>query len=469
MKFFKKTLCAAACALSLSASALPGHAALFDNVEEARLENGLKVILMEKHMAPAVTFQLWYHAGSRKDPWGLSGLAHVFEHMMFKGTDTYSGEAFTRMIRERGGDFNAFTAYDFAGYYANMPTEEIAVAMELEADRMQNLVLRRQDFETELQVVMEERRLRVEDNPRAYLHEQTRAAAFRAQPYHWPIIGWMGDLRRLGLEDMKRHYNAYYRPENAFIVAVGDFEKKEMLAGIRKWFGDIPAKGGVPLFDYEDPPQRGERRVSVHTHAELPHIIIGYHVPTMENSDAYVLEVIASILSGGKSAPLHRELVVEKHLAVSVSAHNPFFSKDPDLFLLSAQPMPEIDPARLERALLDIVDGLSEGAVDERELDKAKNQLETSFLYRQDSLFYQGMLLARYEIASEWESIRSYVPSIRKVGAEDVQRVAERYFTNKNRTVGILYPEGGKNGSEKESGHRSSSEEPGEARKGGDS
>ncbi|MGB3222391.1 MAG: pitrilysin family protein [Desulforhopalus sp.] len=417
-------------------------AEIFDNVTKIRLDNGLNVILMENHISPVVTFQIWYHAGSRKDTWGKTGLAHVFEHMMFKGTKKYSGEDFTRLIQSQGGNFNAFTSYDFAGYFENMMADRIDIAMKLEADRMQYLVLRPEDFQTEVKVVMEERRMRVEDNPQAYLSEQTQAIAFQAQPYHWPIIGWMDDLKRLKIEDMQRHYDLYYRPTNGFIVVVGDFQTDDMIEKIRKLFGNIPSKEQPPLIKYHDPPQRGERRVNVHTYAELPYIMIGYHVPNLKNNpdDAYVLEVIASILSAGKSSRLYKNLILEEQLALSATAYNSLLSVDPDLFSLAAEPLPDVKPDRLEDALIYQLERLKTEPVPERQLQKAKNQLETSFIYSQDSAFYQGMLLARYEIATRWEDIRNYVPAIRKVNAEMIQRVARKYFVKENSTVGILYP-----------------------------
>ena len=416
-------------------------AEIFGNVTETRLDNGLSVILMENHIAPVVTFQIWYHAGSRKDTWGNTGLAHVFEHMMFKGTKEYSGEEFTRLIQSQGGNFNAFTSYDFAGYFENMMADRIDIAMKLEADRMRNLVLRDEEFQTEVKVVMEERRMRVEDNPYAYLSEQMQAIAFQAQPYHWPIIGWEDDLKRLTIEDMRHHYDLYYQPTNAFIVAVGDFQTDKLSERIRNLFGDIPSKKQPPLIKYHDPPQRGERRVNVRTYAELPSIMIGYHVPNLENpDDAYVLEVIAAILSAGKSSRLYQDLVLEQQLALSATAHNSLLSFDPDLFYLSAEPLPEIAPDQLEAALISQLEKLKTSLVPQRQLQKAKNQLETSFIYSQDSAFYQGMLLARYEIASRWEDIRKYVPAIRKVTAEEIQRVARKYFVKENSTVGILYP-----------------------------
>jgi zinc protease len=416
------------------------EAGIGENVFETVLSNGLKVILLENHKAPLVTFQIWYRVGSRNEEWRKTGLSHLLEHMMFKGTEKYGPEEFSRIIQENGGNTNAFTSKDYTAYFENLSAERIQVAIDLESDRMQNLVLREEDFRTERMVVMEERRLRTEDNPGAFLSEQLAAAAFQTQPYRWPIIGWMSDLQRLTLDDLKQHYRIYYNPVNAFIVAVGDFNKGDLLRSIEKAFGSFP-KGVAPNQERDiDPPQLGERRILVKKEAQLPSMIMGYHVPNLQDPDSYVLEVIAAVLSGGKSSRLYQNLVQGKGLAFSVDADQPLLSKDPSLFYLSADPLPGKHVSEVEKALDQEVERLHKELVGERELEKVKNQLEAAFVYGQDSLFYQGMLLARREIASSWRSIDDYIPSIRKVLPADIQRVAKRYLTPDNRTVGILLP-----------------------------
>lgn len=417
-------------------------AELFEDVVVRPLDNGMPVILMENHKAPVVTFQVWYRTGSRHDPWGKTGLAHVFEHMMFKGTEKVSGAEFTRIIHEAGGEYNAFTSYDFAGYYATMSADRIGIVMDLEADRMQNLVLSEDDFETEKQVVMEERRLRVEDQPQAFLAEQMNATAFKAVPYHWPVIGWMSDLERMTVADARRYYRTYYRPSNAFIVVVGDFDTDDMFRQVAAVFGDIPAGEQPAYHEYREPPQTGERRVTVRLKARQPALLMGFHVPNIPHPDAYVLDVIAAVLSEGKSARLHEELVLEKELALSAGAGNSLLSADPDLFYVSAVPMRGKSVEELEEAVLDQLDRLKTEPVGERELRKAVNQLETSFIFSQDSIFYQAMLLARHEIADEWETIRSYLPAVRDVTPEDIMRVANTYFERDRRTVAVLRPIG---------------------------
>jgi len=416
------------------------EAGLKEQVFETVLPNGLKVLLLENHKAPLVTFQVWYRVGSRNEEWGKTGLSHILEHMMFKGTEKVGPEDFSRIIQENGGNDNAFTSRDYTAYFENLSADRIQIALNLESDRMQNLMLREEDFHTERMVVMEERRLRTEDNPQAYLQEQLEATAFQIHPYHWPIIGWMEDLARLILEDLKSYYRTYYNPVNAFLVVVGDFKKEEILPRIEKAFGPYH-KGAMPNQEKEkDPAQAGERRIFLKKEAQLPYIVMGYHVPNLREPDSYVLEVIATILSGGKSSRLYQSLVREKRLVLSADADHSLLSRDPSLFYLSADLLPGKEVVEVEKALDQEVERLQREPVGERELEKAKNQLEAAFVYGQDSLFYQAMLLAQHEIALNWRALDDYIPSIRKVSAEDIQRVAKRYLTPDNRTIGILIP-----------------------------
>jgi zinc protease len=421
-----------------------------DSVSEHRLDNGMKVILVENHKVPLISFQVWYRAGSRNDWWGKTGLAHVFEHLMFKGTPEISREEFTRRIQEIGGDYNAFTAHDFAAYFENVASERIEVPILLEADRLKNLEFTEEEFKTEKMVVMEERRLRTQDQPKALLMEQVDATAFKAQPYHWPVVGWMGDLIRMDYEDALRFYRLYYDPANAFIVAVGDFQKEAILKLISERFGTIPSRGAPEHYRYVDPPQMGPRRALVVSEAaRLPFVMMGYHVPNLLEPDGYVLEVISAILSRGRSSRVYENLVRGK-LAISAAASYELLSIDPPLLYLYAEPLPGIDPAVVEEALEKEIERLQTEPVSERELEKAKNQLESAFIFAQDSFFHQGMILARYEIVSSWEAVRKYLPAIRAVTAEDVQRVAKGYLTSRNKTVGVLTPESEPQPKEKE-------------------
>jgi zinc protease len=423
------------------------EAGLREQVFETHLSNGLKVILLENHKIPLVSVQVWYRTGSRNEEFGKTGISHLLEHMMFKGTKKVSAEAFTRMIEENGGHENAFTSEDYTGYFENLASDRIGVPLMIESDRMHNLILRASDFQPERMVVMEERRMRTDDNPHAYLMEQVDAAAFQAQPYHWPIVGWMDDIARITLQDLKEYYRSHYSPGNAILVIVGDFRKEKLLPQIKSLFGAIP-KGQPPaLVHYSDPPQAGERRLTVNRAAQLPAVTMGYHVPNLRDPDGYVLEVISSLLSEGKSSRLYIDLVKEKQLALDVDSDYPLLNIDPGLFTVSAQAAPGKNVSDVEKALEDQLERLTREPVGEKELEKAGNQLEAAFVFQQDSFFSQGLLLARYEIALDWRAADDYVPSVRKVTAEDVLRVAKLYLTPDKRTVGILNalpPEPGK-------------------------
>jgi zinc protease len=421
--------------------ALPAAEAGFrDLVLEKTLPNGLKVLLLENHKAPLITFQVWYRVGSRNEAWGKTGLSHMLEHMMFKGTRKISGPEFSRIIQENGGNDNAFTTKDYTAYFENLSADRLQIPIDLESDRMQNLNLREEDFRTERLVVMEERRMRTDDNPQATLMEQLEATAFQVQPYHWPIIGWMGDLTRLTLEDLQKHYQAYYSPANALLVAVGDFQKEALLPAIEKAFGAIPRRDVPAEMNVQDPRQPGERRVVVKREAQLPSLVMGYHVPNLREPDSYVLEVIAALLGQGKSSRLYESLIWKKQLALGADADYSILSRDPGLFYLFADPLPGKEVAEVEKALEEEITRLQNEPVEERELQKAKNQLESSFIFSQDSLFVQAMLLARHEIAQDWKAADDYLPAIRKVTAEEIRRVAKLFLVPENRTVGILIP-----------------------------
>ncbi|MGB7575071.1 MAG: pitrilysin family protein [Thermodesulfobacteriota bacterium] len=416
------------------------EAGLKENVFETVLPNGLKVILLENHKAPLVTFQVWYRVGSRNEAWGKTGLSHMLEHMMFKGTEKVGPEEFSRIIQENGGNDNAFTSRDYTAYFENISTDRVQVSIDLESDRMQNLLLREQDFRTERMVVMEERRLRTEDNPQANLQEHMEATAFLTSPYHWPTIGWKEDIERFTLDDLKAHYRTYYNPVNAVLIVVGDFKREELLPKIEKAFGSIP-KGIAPNQERDvDPRQIGERRIFVKKEAQLPYLVMGYHVPNLREPDSYALEVIATLLSAGKSSRLYQSLVREKRLVLSADADHSLLSRDPSLFYLSAELLPGKELAEVEKALDEEVERLKKELVGAQELEKAKNQMEASFVFGQDSLFYQAMLLARNEITLTWRAIDDYLPSIRKISPEDIQRVAKKYLKPDNRTVGVLIP-----------------------------
>ncbi len=417
----------------------PG-AAMFENASEARLSNGLKVIMLENHKAPIVCFQVWYRVGAAKETTGKTGLAHLLEHMMFKGVGRMSGEKFIEKVHESGGMENAATSYNYTCYYETLPSNRIGVAIRFEAHRMRNLKIEESDFRTERMVVLEERRMRIDDNPSSFLLEQVYAAAFQSEPYHWPVLGWSDDLRRLTIADVRAFYSKYYDPASAFIVVTGDFKKEKLLPRLEKAFGKIPRGQPAQHFLIEDPPQQGVRMVVLRRPAQVGRLVVAWHVPNLRSDDGYVLEVIKAILSSGKSSRLFDDLVRRQAVALQASAHYDLTSRDPGLFYISASFLPEKGPGEVEGAIYDELELLKKTPVGAWELQKAKNQLEASFVFGQESILSLGLKLGEYETALDWASISAYIPSIRSVTARDVQRVAAQYFTAQNRTVGILIP-----------------------------
>lgn len=412
-------------------------------VSETILANGLKVLLVEEHKAPVVTFHIWYRVGSRNERLGRTGLAHLLEHMMFKGTTRFGPGEFSAVIQRNGGRDNAFTSRDYTGYFELLAADRVELPITMEADRMVNLRLDAEDFARERSVVMEERRLRTEDDPVSSLFEESFAAAFKAHPYGQPIIGWMSDLEQLTVEDLREFYRQHYVPNNAVIVVVGDFQQDQLLAKIREAFEPIP-RAPVPARSRSiEPPQEGERRITLRRPAELPFVLLAYHVPNLRDPDSIALDVLEVVLAGGKSARLYRDLVYEKQLALSAGASNTRVSIDPHLFFLYASVMPEKTAAEVEDALLEAVKRVATEGVSARELQKAKNQLEADFILSQDSIYNLARQIASYELAGGWRGWREYLAGVRAVTAGDLRRVAAKYFAEKNRTVGVLLPGAG--------------------------
>lgn len=430
-------IAAVVCPLLRSAQAAQSYA---ERVRQAVLPNGLKLLLLEEHKAPVAVLQVWYRVGSRNEHLGRTGLSHLLEHLMFKGTKKVGPEEYSRIIQHNGGNDNAFTSDDATTYFATIASDRLGVVIDLEADRMQNLTFDDAQFTPELHVVMEERRLRTEDNPVSALFEQVSAVAFSAHPYQWPVIGWMDDLKQATRQDALDYYRRYYRPGNAVVVCVGDFSADALLKQLEQAFGSMPAAAAPPAVRAIEPPQQGENRTVLRRAAQLPFVAIAYHVPNLKAKDGAALEVISALLAGGKSARLHQQLVYEKRLARDVGASYDLTSVDPGLFLLYAQPLPGKRAHVVEQELLAQIQRLQRVPVEDRELAKAKNGLEAGFVFGQDSLFYQGMLLGQYEMAGNWRLIDTYLPSVRAVTAKEVVRVAQAYFTPLNRTVGTLDP-----------------------------
>ena len=409
-------------------------------VIEKVLPNGLKVLLKEEHKAPVVTFQIWYKVGSRNERLGATGMSHLLEHMMFKGTKNHGPKTFSQTVQRNGGNDNAFTSKDYTAYFETFAADRIGISLDLESDRMQNLLVEPKEFLSERDVVKEERRLRTEDDPVNTMVEQMMAVAFSAHPYQWPVIGWMADLNGIARDDLYNHYRTYYAPNNATIVVVGDFDAKTLFPQIEKYFSSIPRGPMVPAVSAVEPKHLGERRVIVKQQAELPAVFAGYNVPTLKHPDSYALEVLQGILSSGKSSRLYKALVYEKQLALYAGGDYDNISTDPNLFYIYAGVMPGKTSDEVEKALYGEIDKLKSELVADEEIEKAKNQIEAGFIMGQDSIFYQAMLLGQFATVADWKLLEKYVDSIRAVTKEDVMRVAKEYFNEDNRTVGVLVP-----------------------------
>ena len=409
-------------------------------VTEKVLPNGLKILLKEDHKSPVVTFQIWYRVGSRNECLGKTGLSHLLEHMMFKGTEKYGIKQFSQTVQRNGGNDNAFTSRDYTAYFENFAADRIEVALNLESDRMQNLLLDPKEFLSERDVVKEERRMRYEDDPFRYTEEQWMTAAFFAYPYQWPVIGWMADINNITRDDLYKHYQTYYTPNNATIIAVGDFDTGKLLDLITKYFGKLQRRQDVPIVGAVEPEQHGERRVNVKRPSEIAAVLAGYKTPTIMHHDSYALEVLHGILVSGKSSRLYRSLVYEKQLALHVGGDYDNVSIGPGLFYLYAKVMPGKTTGDVERALYAEIDKLKKTPPTDIEIQKAKNQIEATFILGQDSIFYQALLLGQFESAASWRILETYVKKIREVRKEDIERVANEYLSEDNRIVGVLIP-----------------------------
>lgn len=421
--------------------AAPSNAGIADAVKYQMLPNGLQVIVLENHKSPVATLNVFYHVGSRNEQFGKTGLSHLCEHLMFRGTKKLAPEEFSNIIAENGGEDNAFTTADYTDYFEVMNRDHLAVPIALEADRMENFDPK--GFDSEKAVVMEERRMRTDDNPEDALEEQGMAAAYVAHPYHWPVIGWMHDIEGLTLQDALAYHAIHYSPRNAIVVVVGDIDADTVLKQISESFG-IATNGPVaPLVTEVEPPQEGERRVELLHAANLPAVIESFHAPNYTKpSDAFALEIASEVLSDGKSSRLYQDLVVDKQMVVDEGADYDMTSFDPGMFEISAQLRPGI---KTDDALAEIdkqVAALASRPVSPEELQKAKNLEQASFVFGQDSVFREAMLLGLYQMLGNYRMIDEYMPDIDKVTAADVQRVAKAYLVKNNRTVGVLVPTG---------------------------
>lgn len=408
-------------------------------VHDYDFENGLKVLIYEDHFAPVVTTQVHYRVGSSYEPFGLTGISHMLEHMAFKGTKKYGPREYDRIIEAAGGTINAFTSLNRTVYYAHLRSDRYELELDIEADRMQNLVLPVDEFAPEKAVVMEERRLR-DNDPYYSLYEQLNLTSFLYSPYRNPGIGFMADIERFTRDDVFAWYKKYYNPANAIVVIAGDVDPTEALRLVKKHYGTIEGRRGEKLMFYESP-QRGARRFELKKNVMTAMLGIHYHTVDIHHGDFHVLEVISMILSYGLSSRFEKRLVRERGLATAIATYHSALQYGGS-FIILAITQSGIPVDSLEDEILREVERLKHEPVLEQELNKAKNQALALSIYEQDSPAGIGLSIGWWEIESgAWENMNRYPEEIQKVTADDIMAAAQKYFTRDNRTVGHLLPQ----------------------------
>ncbi len=415
-------------------------------ISEHVLSNGLKVLVQEDHRSPVVVSQVWYKVGSSYEPNGITGISHMLEHTMFKGTDKHPAGEFSRIIAENGGEENAFTGQDYTAYFQTMAASKLAVSFELEADRMRYLHILPEELKKELEVVTEERRMRTEDNPQAKMAEQFAAMAYTSSPYKHPIIGWQTDISAYTAPDLQAWYQRWYAPNNATLVVVGDVKTADVFALAQQYFGDLKTSEILPLKPQTEAPQIGVRKMTVKVPAKLPSVLLGYHVPTLktakDESEAYALEVLAGVLDGGSSARLSSSLIRGKQIAVEANAGYNLTSRLDDLFELEGTPAEGKTVWDIEAALKEEIAKLQTKLVEPAELQRIKAQVLASEVYQRDSNFYQAMQLGMLEtVGLGWKKEGEYVAKINQVTAEQVRNVARKYLIDDHLNVAYLEPQ----------------------------
>lgn len=442
MLTLRRTLLASLFGLAGALAATPALA----NPFESRLSNGLTVIVKEDRRAPTAVHMVWYRAGSMDEKNGTTGVAHVLEHMMFKGTPKVGAGEFNRLVAAAGGRDNAFTSRDYTAYFQQVPKEKLEEMMALEADRMRHLTLSADEFAQEIKVVMEERRLRTEDQPQALLFEAMNAASFQTHPYRRPIVGWMSDLENMTVDDARDWYERWYVPNNAYVVIVGDVDHQAVFRAAEKHYGALQARPLPVRKPQDEPAQRGIRRLTVKAPAELPVLIMGYRAPVLQDIekdvDPYALDMLSAVLSGHGAARFSKNLVREQRLAVSASAQYDGSARGPGMFHLVGTPSEGRSVAEMEAGLRAEIARIQEEGVSAEELERAKSQLVASEVYKLDSMFAQAMEIGQMEAVGQPYRLNDrIIEKLQAVTPEQVQDVARRYFVDDSLTVGVLDPQ----------------------------
>lgn len=421
-------------------------------IKEAHLDNGLMVLLAPVRTAPVATFWLWYRVGSRNEVPGLTGISHWVEHMMFKGTPSLGKGEIMHLVNRNGGVDNAFTWTDYTAYFETLPSDRIDLALRIESDRMVNSLFDPGEVASERTVVISERE-GAENEPRFWLGEEVQAAAFKVHPYHHDTIGWKSDLETITRDDLYNHYKTYYTPNNAIVVAAGDFDADRMLRKIEDAFGKIARGRELPPMKIVEPPQEGERRVNLRRPGPTSYFHAAYHAPKASDPDYFPVFVLAGVLDGvgsmsfsghgspGRSARLYRALV-ETELATDVDcAFRPTI--DPGTIDVSATVRPGVPIEKVEHAIFAELEKISTRPISDEELDKVLKQAKVQFVYATDGVMNQGYLLGDMEVVASYKMYATFLDNLMRVSKADVQRVAAKYLAETNRTVGWFIPTDG--------------------------
>jgi zinc protease len=423
--------------------ALSGSA--FCHVQAFQLSNGLKVLVKEDHRAPIAVSMIWYNVGSADEPGDITGVSHAIEHMMFKGTTQFPLGVFSKTIAALGGQENAFTNYDYTAYFEKSDANHLSTSFQLEADRMNHLLLDSQEFAKEIKVIQEERRQRTDDNPQALAFERFLATAHLAAPYNHPVIGWMSSLKQMKVEDLKKWYAQYYAPNNATLVVVGDVDAHNVAALAKQYFGAIPSHPVTQRRPQKEPPALGKKNVTIHAPAKLPLVMIGYSVPSASTAanpkEPYALELIAALLNAGDGSRFPKNLVRTRQIASSADVYYNLYARYTTQFIVFGAPSKSHSVDELQQGLLEELSQLKTTLVSSQELQKVKIQLIAQKTFEKDSIFGQATEIGLLEtVGLGWRRGETYAETINQITPEDIQKAAQHFFQEKCRTDAQLIP-----------------------------
>ncbi len=413
---------------------------------EFKLDNGLKIIVREDHRAPVVVVQVWYLTGGMDEFNGTSGVAHVLEHMMFKGTNDVPAGQFSKTISANAGKDNAFTNRDYTTYFEQLRNDKLELALKLDADRMVNLNITDEEFAKEIRVVMEERRLRTEDKAHSIVYEQLLANVYNAHPYGRPVIGFMNDLENMKAADARAWYKTWYAPNNATLVIAGDVDSNEVLTLAQKYFGPLKAQTLPERKPQTEPEQLGIKRIIVKAAAQLPYLAMAYHAPVLRDAakdwEPYALQILVGILDGNESARLNKQLVRDSRIASQAGAGYDAIERGPGMLLIDGTPSDGKTVAELETAIREQLDKIKSEGVTQEELQRVKSQIIAGQVFGLDSMFGQAMQIGRTENAGfSWRHLDVMLEKLKTVTTDQVKQVAEKYIQDDHLTVAVLDPQ----------------------------